>query len=125
MQATKVLIVETETEFTSILTDRLRSWGFAATAANSNEEALESLTVFGPEVVVLGLKGKDQKGLDLLSMIKALRPDCTVILLIGKGAAMAGMLGMERGAADCISLPIELGVLIDRIRQAANVGATD
>lgn len=71
MREIKVLIVDEEPEFTSILVDRLCSWGFAATAANSREEVLESLTAFRPEVVVLGLQDRNTKGLDILRMIKA------------------------------------------------------
>jgi DNA-binding NtrC family response regulator len=117
MHAVKVLIVDEEPEFTSILADRLCSWGFAASAANSREEVLESLTASRPGVVVLGLQDRDTKGLDMLGMIKALDPAIEVILLVGKGAAIAGMRGMEQGAADCLFRPIELGVLIDKIRQ--------
>ena len=122
MREIKVLIVDEEPEFTSILVDRLCSWGFAATAANSREEVLESLTTFRPGVVVLGLQDRDTKGLDILRMIKALDPAIEVILLVNKGAAIAGMRGMEQGAADCLSQPIELGVLIDKIRQVTGIG---
>jgi DNA-binding response OmpR family regulator len=117
MQAIKVLIVDKEMEFTSILSDRLCSWGFAATGANSAEEALAALSALAPEVAVLVLRDRDSRGLDLMSMIKENNPAVHVILLPCKGAAIAGMRGMERGAADCIPLPLELGVLINSIRK--------
>lgn len=121
MHPIKVLIVDEEPEFTTILADRLCSWGFAATAANSREEVLEALTSSRPKVVVLGLQDRDTKGLDILRMIKARDPGIEVILLVGKGAAIAGMRGMEQGAADCLSQPIELGVLIDKIKQVTGI----
>lgn len=122
MHEIKVLIVDEEPEFTSILVDRLCSWGFAAAAANSRDEVLEALNAFRPGVVVLGLQDRDTKGLDILRMIKAFDPAIEVILLVNKGAAIAGMRGMEQGAADCLSQPIELGVLIDKIRQVTGMG---
>lgn len=116
MQTIKVLIVDKEVEFTSILRDRLRSWGFTATAANSAEEALAAQGMLAPEVAVLVLRDKDNRGLDLMGMLKAADPAVHIILLPCKGAAIAGMRGMARGADDCIPLPLELGVLIDSIR---------
>jgi DNA-binding response OmpR family regulator len=113
------LIIDEESEFTSILTDRLRSWGFEASAANSEEDALEALTISRPDVVVLCLKAQDNKGFDILCKIKALDPAIEVILLTGKGTAITGMKGIERGAFDVLPQPIELGVLIDKIRLAA------
>lgn len=117
MQAIKVLIVDKEVEFTSILSDRLRSWGFATSAANSTEEALAAQAMLAPEVAVLVLRDKDNRGLDLMGMLKAVDPAVHIILLPCKGAALVGMRGMERGADDCIPLPLELGVLIDSIRK--------
>lgn len=117
MQAIKVLIVDKEMEFTSILTDRLCSWGFAATAANSVEEALAAQATLAPDVAVIVLRDRDDRGLDLMHLIKASDPAVQVILLFCKGAALAGMRGMERGAADCIPLPLELRVLIESIRK--------
>lgn len=122
-QPIKVLIIDREPEFASILTERLQSWGFAASAAHGKEEALDALADFGPKVVVLGLQDKDSGGLELLSMIKAFNPAIEVLLLIGKGMAIAGMQGIERGAFDYIPQPIELGVLIGKIRKAAGVEA--
>ncbi len=120
-QPIKVLIIDREPEFASILTERLHSWGFAASAAHGKEEALDALADFDPKVVVLGLQDKDSGGLELLSMIKAFNPAIEVLLLIGKGMAIAGMQGIERGAFDAIPQPIELGVLIGKIRKAAGV----
>lgn len=122
-QPIKVLIIDREPEFASILTERLHSWGFAASAAHGKEEALDALADFDPKVVVLGLQDKDSGGLELLSMIKAYNPAIEVLLLIGKGMAIAGMQGIERGAFDYIPQPIELGVLIGKIRKAAGVEA--
>ena len=122
-QPIKVLIIDREPEFASILTERPHSWGFPASAAHGKEEALDALADFDPKVVVLGLQDKDSGGLELLSMIKAFNPAIEVLLLIGKGMAIAGMQGIERGAFDYIPQPIELGVLIGKIRKAAGVEA--
>jgi DNA-binding NtrC family response regulator len=118
MQESKVLIVDEEPEFSAILTNRLCSWGFAATSAGNSEEAMASIALNRPDVVVLSLRTGHVQDLDTLSLIKDFDSVIEVILLIGKGAARAGMQGIERGAFDCLPQPIELGILIEKIRQA-------
>ena len=118
MRAIKVLIVDDEPDFTDILTDRLRSWGFVASSAANGAEAMEALAVSRPDVVILSLRAGHGHELETLSMIKNQDPAIEVLLLTGKGTALAGMQGIERGAFDCLPQPIELGVLIEKIRLA-------
>lgn len=118
MQEIKVLIISKETEFTDILTDRLRSWGFTANSAGGGDEAISMITQSRPDVVVLSLRSGHGHDLDTLNVIKNLDATIEVILLTGKGTAIAGMNGIEQGAFDCMHQPIELGVLIEKIRRA-------
>ena len=118
MHTVRVVIADPEVEFTAILVDRLQSWGFAAMAANSREEALEMMISFRPAVAVIGLRGSGDRGIEMMAALQAIDPSVRVILLLCKGTALAGMRGMALGAADCIPLPLELGQLIDSIRRA-------
>jgi len=114
----KVLIIAQEPDFTDILTDRLRSWGFAVASAASGDEAVTVITQFRPHVAVLSLRAGHGHNLETLSLIKSTDNDIEIILLTSKGTSLAGMQGIERGAFDCMRQPIELGVLIEKIRQA-------
>jgi len=118
MRPVKVLIVDWETEFAAIVANRLGSWGYAATVASSKEEAMAMLAEQHPDVIVLVLRDKESWGFDLVRLALAADQPAHVILLCGKGAPPAGMRGMRLGAFDCLPLPLELGVLIDRIRTA-------
>lgn len=118
MRPIKVLIVDWETEFAAIVANRLGSWGYAATVASSKDEAMAMLAEQRPDVVVIVLRDKDSRGLDLARLALTGEQPAHVILLCGKGATAAGMQGVRLGAFDCLPLPLELGVLIDRIRTA-------
>lgn len=118
MQEIKVLIISEEPEFTDILNDRLRSWGFIANSAGSGDEAVLMIIQSRPDVVVLSLRSGHGHDLATLSMIKNLDATIEVILLTCKGTAIAGMKGIEQGAFDCMNQPIELGALIEKIRRA-------
>lgn len=118
MKPIHVLIVTQESEFADVLTDHLNSWGFAATSAEGEEEAMEILGHTYHGVVVLGIDGTDQKWLQTLDRIRDNHPTTKVILLAGKGAAMTALAGIRHGAFDVITHPIELGVLCEAIRRA-------
>lgn len=118
MGSVKVLIVDWETEFAAIVANRLGSWGYATTVASSKGEAMAVLAEQRPDVMVIVLRDKESWGLDLVRLALAGEQPAHVILLCGKGATVAGMRGMRLGAFDCLPLPLELGVLIDRIRTA-------
>jgi len=118
MQHIKVLIIAEDEDFSDILTDRLRSWGFDASAAGNRQEAMEAILQAHPDVVVLSLRAGHGHDLETLRLIKLQNPAIEVILLTCKGTAITGMKGVEQGAIDCLPQPIELGLLIEKIRLA-------
>lgn len=118
MQPIRVLIIDRESEFADILTDHLNSWGFAANSVNNGQEAMEMMGRITFGVVVLGIEAQEQGGLHLLDWIRDNHPGTKVILLAGKGTALSALSGIQHGAFDVLSFPIELGVLCDAIRRA-------
>ena len=52
----RVLIIAEDEDFSDILTDRLCSRGFDATAAGNRQEAMEAILQARPDVVVLSLR---------------------------------------------------------------------
>ena len=118
MQPIRVLIIDRESEFADILTDHLNSWGFAATSVNNAQEAMETLARMSFGVVVLGSEAREQMGVHLLDWIRANHPTPKVILMAGKGTALRTLSGIQHGAFDVLSFPIELGVLCEAIHRA-------
>lgn len=119
MTGVRVLISGGEAEFTGLLVDRLRSWGYEAAAASDADEALAMQATVQPEVAILSMQGRPTHALELMRLLHAADPALKVILLLGRGAAIAGVRGMEQGAVDCLPLPLDLGTLIDSIRKVS------
>ena len=116
----RVLIVDDEAEFTALVADRLRSWGYEAAGAGDADEALAAQASLRPEVAVIGVQGRPARALELMRLLRAADPALKVILLLGRGAAGTGVRGMELGASDCLPLPLDLGALIDSLRAAVS-----
>lgn len=114
----KVLIVDNEREFASTLAERMRLRNIEAESVYSGEDALDSISRFMPDVMILDIQMPNMSGLDVLSQVKAIDPTIEVILLTGHGSFEAGITGMELGAFDYIVKPVDLILLMEKIKEA-------
>ena len=120
MRESRVLVVDDEVDFGGTLAERLRLRGFDAQAVSGADEAIGRIQAgFDPDVVVLDLKMPGVDGLATLSLLKARDVEVEVILLTGHGSTAAAIEGMQRGLFDYFVKPVDIGELVQRIRDAA------
>jgi len=117
-QRMKVLVVDNERGFASILADHLTSRKITAESVYSGKEALSYIPQFKPDVIVLDLQMPDMSGLEVLSRVKGTDPAIEVILLTGNASFDAGIACMQLGAFDYIFKPVDLDELITHISNA-------
>lgn len=118
MNSIHVLIVDDEVEFASTLAERMELRGIQTNVTNCGEDALSSVLADPPDVVLLDLKMPDIGGLEVLDAIKGTDPGIEVIMLTGHGCTISGIEGMEHGAYDYLMKPVDLNMLLDKIKQA-------
>jgi DNA-binding response OmpR family regulator len=114
----KVLLVDDEEEFAAALAERLRLRGITVDTAYDGEAALQKVSSYNPEVVVLDVMMPGIGGLAVLQRIKAQQPATEVILLTGKGSTRDGIEGMRLGAYDYLVKPVQIDELISKMREA-------
>jgi DNA-binding NtrC family response regulator len=120
MRETRVLVVDDETDFAVTLAERLRLRGFDAVAVGGADEAMSFIHGgFTPDVVLLDLKMPGVDGLAALSLLKREDPKVEAILLTGHGSTQAAIEGMQRGLFDYLVKPVDIGELVEKIREAA------
>ena len=117
----KVLLVDDEKEFVTALAERLELRGFQVLVAMDGQGALGLIENDLPQVMVLDLKMPGIGGLEVLKRIKAQKLQIPVIILTGHGSMMEGKEGMDLGAFGHLIKPVDIGVLIEKIKQAAKV----
>lgn len=108
----KVLVVDNEVEFASTLAARLQLRKIEAESVFSGTEALQVISIFMPDVLILDLQMSDMTGLEVLARVKAIDLTIEVILLTGHGSFDAGITGMELGAFDYLVKPVDLTQLM-------------
>jgi DNA-binding NtrC family response regulator len=114
----KILIVDNEREFASTLAERMRLRHIEAESVYSGEDALEAVSRFMPDVIILDIQMPTMGGLEVLSHVKGIDTTIEVILLTGHGSIEAGIAGMEMGAFDYIIKPVDLIHLMEKITEA-------
>jgi DNA-binding NtrC family response regulator len=119
MALLKLLIVDDEEELVAALAERLSLRGLEVQVATSGEEALRLVGSDGFDVVVADVKMPGIGGLQLTATIQREHPDLPVILFTGHSSVADAELGMQQGAFEYVMKPIDIDVLIDKIRSAA------
>jgi two-component system response regulator CpxR len=109
-----ILLVDDDTELTSLLKDILRFEGFNVTEANTGEEGLAALTG-DIDLILLDVMMPKMNGME---MLKKLREEwqTPVLMLTAKGEEIDRVIGLELGADDYLPKPFSDRELLARIR---------
>ncbi len=116
--ATSVLLVDDEEDFIELMSQRLETRGLKVRAVTSGEEALRVIDDRNIDVAVVDLAMPGIDGIETLKKIKEKRRDIEVIMLTGQGTVQSGIKAMKHGAIDFLEKPVDLTVLLEKIRQA-------
>lgn len=121
----RLLLVDDETGFLKVLSNRLSLRGVETVTAASGALALQALRKSDFHVMVLDLKMEDMDGIEVLKIVRKMAPDLPVIILTGHGSQAAAQDGMALGAYDYLTKPCELSDLLEKIRQAIQAQVTN
>jgi DNA-binding response OmpR family regulator len=114
----RLLLVDDEKGFVSVLSKRIRRRKIYVTTAFSGAEAIKALRHLEFDVAILDLKMEGMDGLEVLKIFRIMAPRLMVIMLTGHGSAEAARQGIELGAFDYLTKPCELDELIEKIKAA-------
>jgi len=115
----KVLLADDEEEFVSTLAERLTLRGLEVKTVFRGEEALSLLSEEDFQVAVIDFMMPDISGLEVLRKARLTDSGLEVIILTGRGSTREGIEGMQLGAFDYLMKPVDIEILIGRIRAAA------
>jgi DNA-binding NtrC family response regulator len=119
MDPLNILIVDDEEELVAALAERLSLRGLEIQVATGGEEALRLVDEHAFHVVVADVKMPGIGGLQLTGTLKREHPDLPVILFTGHSSVADAELGMQQGAFEYVMKPVDIDVLMDKIRSAA------
>jgi putative nucleotidyltransferase with HDIG domain len=114
----RILVIDDERDITSVLSDVLGSRGYSVDTAPDGQQGFD-LYRNGPyDVVVTDLKMPGMGGLELLSAVRDLNPDATVIIMTGYATVETAIEALKNGAYDYILKPFKVGELLQIVDRA-------
>jgi two-component system KDP operon response regulator KdpE len=118
----RVLVVDDEAALARALAINLRARSFEVETAATGAEALELVSRFRPDVVLLDLGLPDLDGMQVLQGIRGWNP-VPVIVLSARAAGEEKVDALDHGADDYVTKPFDMNELTARVRAAARRGA--
>ena len=113
----RILVVEDNAALRGLIVAHLRERGFAADAAATGAEALQTASVAAYDAMILDLGLPDTGGLDVLRALRTgAQPDVPILILTAQDGVPARVAGLDAGADDYIVKPVDIAELDARLR---------
>lgn len=122
-QRLRILVVDDDRTFLRLLVKMVSSAGHYVSKAENGRDALVSILRDGPDLVICDWEMPDVDGLELCRMIRRAKlPRYVYLLLLTARSNSRDLVrGLEAGADDFITKPIDKTVLLARLQAAARV----
>ena len=102
-----LLIVDDDRAFCQRLARAMESRGFTVNAVSSVAEGLAAIASAPPPFAVIDMRLADGNGLDVISELKARRPDARAVILTGYGNIFTAVTAVKLGAFDYLAKPAD------------------
>src|SRR6185437_5833288 len=119
----RILVVDDVADNVEILRMRLSTLGYDVVEANDGQEALASIAADPPDLILLDVMMPKIDGLEVVRRLKADKslPFIPVIMVTAKTTPKDVVAGLEAGADDYLTKPIDHGALIARVRSMLRI----
>jgi len=104
----RILVVDDDASIRETFEHHLTRSGHQVASAASAEEALGRMAEFDPALVITDLRMPGMDGLELLSRVRAARPDIDVLVITAHEDMKSAMEAMKAGAYDYLVKPLDL-----------------
>ena len=113
-----ILIVDDQQELAEMLSQLLADAGYATRIAADGRQALEAVLADSPDLVVTDVNMPGIDGFELAAMLKADPATATIpiIMLSAQDGRGSKLVGLESGAEDYLSKPVDPAELLAKIR---------
>jgi len=112
----KILIIEDEEELSEVIGNYLTGAGYICEQAKNLEMAVEKVSIYEYDILLLDIGLPDGNGLDLINTIKKIRPKTGIIIVSAKNSLDDKINGLDLGADDYMIKPFQLSELNSRIK---------
>lgn len=116
--ASKILIVEDDSDIVELLTYNLQEVGFETEAVFNGGDAIERAVEMQPDLIILDLMLPEVDGLEVCRLLKQDTQTAAIpiIMLTAKGEEIDRVIGLQLGADDYVTKPFSQREFVLRVR---------
>ncbi|MCK5888886.1 MAG: response regulator [Methylococcales bacterium] len=114
-EPTRLLLIEDDLRLAELISDYMTLQGFHVTMQHRGDTAIETFNPNRIDIVILDLMLPGLNGLQVCQQIRKLF-DGPILILTAKNSDIDHVMGLELGADDFVTKPIEPPVLLARLR---------
>lgn len=111
----RLLLIEDDVRLASLVRDYLQHENFVVTVQHNGDTAVESFDAAAVDIVVLDLMLPGMNGLEVCTRLRRTYQG-PILILTAKSGDIDHVMGLELGADDFVTKPIEPPVLLARLR---------
>ncbi len=117
----RILVVDDNLDNVEIIATRLRFRGYEIIEAHNGQEALEAFEAHTPDLVLLDVMLPDINGYDIARRMKSSESFTPIILVTALGETHDKVAGLDAGADDYLTKPINFPELEARVRSMLRI----
>lgn len=114
-----LLLVDDDEVHCRVLGRALERRGFSVLAVGSGEAAVEAASRRPPDYAVVDLKLPGMSGLEVVTKLKALRPELPLVVLTGYASIATAVEAVKRGATQYLPKPATANEVLAALGQGA------
>ena len=118
MATATVLIVDDETDFSTVIAERLRTRGFETDTADSGPAGIQKIQEKAYDAIVMDLAMPGMDGIETMKRMLAIDANLQIIILTGQGSIRKGVQAVKEGAVDFLEKPADIDALTGKITEA-------
>lgn len=112
----QVLLVEDDASLARGLKTILKNDGFTVNHLTEGQQAVNSVALMEPDIVILDLGLPDMDGNEVLKQIRRKNVELPVLILTARDSLEDKVTGLDNGADDYLAKPFEIDELLARLR---------
>src|SRR6478735_4002279 len=117
-EAARILLVDDDQGFLTLLSMRLSAEGFQVETAYSGRECLQKIEGFLPDLVISDLRMDVMDGMELYEKVHKLMPFVPVIMITAHGSIPEAVAATQQGVFSFLPKPIDRAQLLELIHKA-------
>lgn len=112
----KIMIVDDDSNIRELVCALLRNGGFETCESKDGRDALQNITMEGPDLAIVDLMMPNMDGYELCRKLRQYYENLPVLMLTAKSELSSKVKGFEAGADDYLTKPFEGDELLLRVR---------